>query len=129
MPNDFTFTQSPNLTAVPLQNVTLSVIPSANFTATGFLYQWRVGGSNVLDATSSSYTFNAPSVGEYTYTCAVTGLTGADSFAYVEISSPGTTVKVVSDGSIFNRHLPKGSNPLNESGYERFLRIRNLGYC
>lgn len=131
MPNDLTFTQSANLTAVPLQNVTLFVTPSANFTARRYLYQWKLNGSNISNANSDVFTFDAPSVGEYTYTCAVTGLTGVGGtiFAYAETSSPGTVLKVVADTSIFDRHLPKGANPLNESGRERFLRIRNLGYC
>jgi|LauGreDrversion4_2_1035121.scaffolds.fasta_scaffold1181456_1 hypothetical protein len=130
MPNDLTFTQSANLTAVPLQNVTLSITPSANFTVRKFLYQWRVGSSDILDASSATYTFDAPTSGEYTYTCAVTALTGVNRlFAYAETSSPGTLLKVVADDSIFTRHLPNGANHLNETGYERFMRIRNLGYC
>ena len=129
MANDLIFTQSPNLTAVPLQNITISVAPSANFDATGYLYQWKVEGLDIAGATSSKYSFDASSAGSYTYTCAVTGLTGSNIFVYAEVTSPGTVLTVVDDTSIFSRHLPKGANPLNESGYERFLRIRNLGYC
>jgi len=130
MANDLIITQSSNLTAVPLQNITLSVAPSSNFGATSYLYQWKLGGSNILGQTADVYKFDAPSsAGETTYTCAVSGLTGLNSFVYAETTNPGTILKVVVDNSIFTRHLPKGANPLNETGRERFLRLRNLGYC
>lgn len=129
MPNDITITTSPSLNVVPLQNVTLSVTPSANFATTGYLYQWLLGGTAVSGATSSSYKFDASSTtGNYTYSCTVSGLSGTGNFVYAKTSG-NMVVTVASDTSIFNRHLPKGANPLKETGYERYMRIRNLGYC
>lgn len=129
MPNDLTFTLTPNPTAVPLQNITLSVSPSANFSPTSYSYQWRLGGANITGATSSSYRFDAPNtVGFTSYTCQVSGLSSNGTLIYGEVTDP-ILLRVIGDTSIFSRHLPKGANHLSESGYERFARIRNLGYC
>jgi hypothetical protein len=129
MPNDITFTQSSNTNAIPLQNLTLFVTPSSNFGATSYLYQWKAGGTNITGATAATYKFNASSTaGSTTYTCAVSGLTGSNVFVYGETSA-NIVVTVAADTTIFSRHLPKNSNVLNETGYERYMRIRNLGYC
>lgn len=126
MPNDLTFTITPNLTAVPLQDVTLSVSPSSNFSATSYLYQWRAGGTSIAQATNSVYKFDASAT--TTYSCAVSGLTGNNVLVYSEVTG-NVVVTVKADASIYSRHLPKGANILNESGEERFRRVRNLGYC
>lgn len=129
MPNDLSFTLTSNLTAVPYENVTLTVAPSSNFRATNYLYQWRAGGTNIAGAVSPVYTFDASdSAGDTTFTCAVSGLTGTNAFVYSEITG-NMIVTVKADTSIFSRHAPRGANPLKESGYERFRRIRNMGYC
>ena len=129
MANDLSFTISSSLTAVPYQDVTLTVAPSSNFSASGYLYQWKAGGTNVSGAVASLYKFDAPtSAGDTTYTCAVSGLTGSNVFVFAKTTGNiVTTVKA--DTSTFARHIPKGNNILKESGLERFKRIRNMGYC
>ena len=125
---DLTFTLTPNPTAVPLQNVTLSVTPSADFAPSSYSYQWRLGGSTIAGASGPSYKFDAStSLGFSTYTCSVSGLASNGALSYAETTN-GILVRVVADASIFSRHLPKGANHLNESGQERFARLRNLGY-
>lgn len=125
MPN-ITLTQSTSMNAVPLQNITLSVTPSANFAPATYLYQWKADSSNIAGAVAPTYKFDAPS-SSTTYTCVVSGLSSG------ALQDTQTTANIVltiaADASIFSRHLPKGANPLNETGQERFLRIRNLGYC
>jgi hypothetical protein len=141
MPNDLSLTISSNLTAasyqdvalnlsaVPLQNITLTVTPSSNFYANGYLYQWKAAGNDITGAVSPVYTFDAAeSVGNTTFTCVVSGLTGTNAFVYRE-TTPSIVISVNADTSIFARHTPRGANPLKESGYERFKRIRNMGYC
>jgi hypothetical protein len=128
MANDLTFTLTPNPTAVPLQNVTLSVAPSANFELARYSYQWTVGGSNISGATESSYKFDASTtLGFTTYACSVSGLS-SNGISIFSKSTSNILVRVQGDTSIFSRHLPKGANILNESGQERFVRLRNLGY-
>ena len=131
MPNDLTFTITSTVTAVPFQNVTLTVAPSANFSATRYLYQWAQGGVNIGGAINSSYSFHASTtLGHTTFSCAVSGLSGANGSAIAHIKPTGDMiVTVIGDTSIFARHLPKGANQLLESGFERFKRIRNMGYC
>lgn len=125
---DLTFTLTPNPTAVPLQNVTLSVTPSADFAPSRYSYQWRLGGSSIAGASEPSYKFDASSTpGFSTYSCSVSGLSSNGTLIYAETTS-NILVRVVADTSIFSRHLPKGYNPLNESGQERFQRLRSQGY-
>ena len=131
MPNDLTFTITSTVTAVPFQDITLTVAPSANFSATRYLYQWAQGGVNIGGAITSSYKFDASTTpGHTSFSCAVSGLSGANgsTFVYSE-TTPNMIVTVIGDTSIFARHLPKGANQLKESGFERFRRIRNMGYC
>lgn len=118
---------SPSLTAVPNQNTTLYVTPSTDFGATSYAYQWKKGASVISGATSSSYFFE-PVLGDgATYTCLVSGFVGASLSATATSAGIGVTIRA--DSSIFDRWTPKGANPLNESGQERFSRMRNLGYC
>ena len=129
MINDISYTLNSTVTAVPLENVTLTVTPSANFNLSSYSYQWRLEGANIAEATNSSYVFNAATVNGFSsYTCAVSGLSLNGTLIYGEVTSP-ILVRVVADTSIFARHTPKGANHLNESGKERYTRIRNLGYC
>lgn len=129
MANDLTFTLTPNPTAVPLQNVTLSVAPSANFNLSRYSYQWTVGGANINGATQSSYTFDAStSVGFTTYACSVSALAANGTWIFNKTTSNIIVRVLGAETTFFSRHLPKGANHLNESGQERFVRLRNLGY-
>lgn len=128
MPNDLSFTQTSDLIANVLQNLTLTVTPSSNFRASSYTYQWRAGGTNISQATNSSYSFDAPA-STTTYTCLVSGLSGNNNTPIFHKITNGIVVTIQPDTSIFARHLPRGANPLNETGAERFKRIRNMGYC
>jgi hypothetical protein len=129
MANDLTFTLTPNPTAVPLQDITLSVAPSANFDLSRYHYQWTLGGSNISGANQASYKFDAsPTVGFTTYAVAVSAMAANNTVIFSKTTSNIIVRVLGEETSIFSRHLPKGANILNESGQERFARLRNLGY-
>lgn len=134
MPNTVILTTNlpASLSAVPNQNTTLSVVASANFPAAAYTYQWKNNGSNISGATSSSYFFE-PSVSA-TYTCLVSALSsnGSANVAQAYVLSNGVVFSVLStDTGKFSKWTPKLGQPnlLNESGEERFKRMRNMGYC
>jgi hypothetical protein len=135
MPSVILTTQPPaTLSAVPNQNTTFSVVASADFRISSYTYQWRQNGSNISGATTASYEFE-PALADNgkTYTCLVSGLSsnGTGQVAQAYVVSTGLLLNVTVDTSIYSNWTPKPGQPnlLNESGKERFLRMRNLGYC
>lgn len=122
------------LSVVPKQNTTFTVAASANYNIASYTYQWKRNGSNVSGATKASYTFE-PALADngLTYTCIVSGLsaTSSGNVAQTSVVFSGVTLTVAGDESVFARWTPKADdpNPLNESGQERFTRMRHLGYC
>jgi hypothetical protein len=136
MPNTLILTSQPAsaLSAVPNQSTTFTVAASANYNVVSYSYQWKRGASVIAGATDPSYGFE-PALADtgLTYTCVVSGLsaTSTGNVAQAYVISSGVVLTVAADTSIFNRWTPKTNdpNPLKESGKERFLRMRNLGYC
>ena len=138
-----TFTSQPsNLSVVPNQNTTLTVVASADFNVSSYSYQWRksatagglIGPSVAINgATSASYAFE-PALGDngYRYYCVVNGLSATSSgfTSQASVSSTGMTLTVAADAGIYYKWtLPAALNPLKESGEERFRRVHNvLGY-
>ena len=137
MANSIVLTSQPasTLSVVPNQNTTLTVAASANFNVVSYSYQWKKGASNISGATSSSYFFE-PALADNgsTFTCVVSGLsaTSAGNAAQAYVISTALTLTVAADTSKYARHVTAGPvaavNRTNESGQERFLRLRNLGY-
>jgi len=115
--------QPVSLTAVPGQNITFSVTPSADFAPVSYLYQWKLNTVNIAGATNSTY-FIDPVIGDSgkSYTVSVSALSGASLQATV-LSNPATVLTVVAETSIFAKFAR-----YPESGEERFRRLRNLGY-
>ena len=124
------------LSRVPNQNTTLTVVASSNAGATSFIYQWKIANANgtnpnnITGATSSSYFFE-PSIATHNNKilfCAVSG-NGGESAGYT--NSVLLTCTVAADAGPYARHVTgpvAAVNRTNESGQERFLRLRNLGY-
>lgn len=126
------------LSRVPNQNTTLTVVASSNAGATSFIYQWKIGtatagagnATDITGATSSSYFFE-PSIATHNNKilfCAVSG-NGGESAGYT--NSVLLTCTVAADAGPYARHITgpvAAVNRTNESGQERFLRLRNLGY-
>jgi len=111
-----------SVTAVPGQNTTFSVVASANFTPVTYLYQWRDGSNPIALANSSSYFIDpATTDNNKTFSVLVSGLS-AGVLQQVVTSSPAV-LTVIADESKFSK-FARG----NESGEERFRRLRNLGY-
>lgn len=110
------------VSAVPGQNITLTVEPSANFDAT-FFYQWKKGGSqtSIAEANQSSILFDAPASGSETYCVSVSALSGG--LAVADTTSNTSTITIVDDTTPYAKFAV-----YPESGSERFLRLRNLGY-
>jgi hypothetical protein len=131
MPNTVILTSQPGatLSVVPNQNTTLTVVASSNFDAT-YAYQWKKDNSHISGATSSVYSFE-PALADNSkvFVCMVNALSASTVVA--SVSSSGLTLTVSTDSSVNARHVSgpvASSNPSNESGTERFLRMRNLGY-
>lgn len=131
MSNAVILTTQPStaLTVVPNQNTTLTVVASSNFDAT-YNYQWKKNNTHIAGATSSVYSFEpALSDNGKVFVCMVDAL--SDSTVVASVSSTGLTLSVAADVSVNSRHVSgavASNNPSNESGSERFLRMRNLGY-
>jgi len=115
--------QPVSLTAVPGQNTTFSVTPSADFTPVSYTYQWKLGGVNIPGATNSTY-FIDPVIGNSgnSYTVSVSALSGAFVQATAD-SFPAAVLTVVAETNIFSKFAL-----YPETGEERFKRLRNLGY-
>ena len=127
------------LSRVPNQNTTLTVVASSNTGATNFIYQWRKGprtggaaGASVITIqTSAASFFFEPSIADHNNTvifCAVSG-NGTGESGYT--NSVLLTCTVAADAGPYARHVTgpvAAVNITNESGQERFLRLRNLGY-
>lgn len=136
MSNSIVLTSQPasTLSVVPNQNTTFSVAASANFNVASYSYQWKKGASNISGATSSTYFFE-PSLSDNgsTFTCVVSGLsaTSSGNVPQAFVISTGVTLTVTADSGPYAMHVQgpvANANPLKESGKERFLRLRNLGY-
>lgn len=136
MANTVILTSQPasTLSVVPNQDTTFTAAASANYNIVSYSYQWKRNGSNISGAVKSSYNFE-PALADngLTYTCVVSGLsaTSTGNVAQASVVSTAVTLTVAADTSIFNRWTPKANdpNPLNESGQERFRRMRQQGYC
>jgi hypothetical protein len=122
------------LSVVPNQNTTFVVTASADYNVVSYSYRWEKDDVAIAGATSDVYSFE-PALADdgKTFTCVVSGLsaTSTGNVAQAYIISTGVELTVAADTSIFSNWTPKANdpNPLNESGKERFLRMRNLGYC
>jgi hypothetical protein len=135
----FTSKPAAAISVVPNQNTTLTVTASTDVVNSYFTYQWRktpLGGSiaNIAGATSVSFVFE-PTLADYgnaSITCRVDAMsaTSTTPASQANASYTSATVLTVSaDATVFNRWTPRDLNPLNESGPERFRRMRNQGYC
>lgn len=134
MPNSVIFTSQPatTLAVVPNQNTTFNVAVSSNFNVSSYTYQWKKNNVHVAEATTASYSFE-PALADdgKVYRCMVSGLSSTSSGETVtaSVTSTGCTLSVAADAGIyFKWTLPAAFNPTNESGEERFHRMRNLGY-
>lgn len=123
MANIVITTQPQSITVAPGQNTTFTVIGSADFSAT-YAYQWKLGGTPITGATSSSY-FIDPLVSNSgsIFSVSVSALSAGVSLANVNSNNATLTVQVAT-GSIYDRFYVGGT----ESGQERHRRLRNLGY-
>ncbi len=127
------------LSRVPNQNTTLTVVASSNTGATSFIYQWKIGAATagagaasvITSQTSANSYFFEPSIATHNNKilfCAVSG-NGVGETGYT--NSVLLTCTVAADAGIFARHMSGpvlDVNTSNESGQERFTRLRNLGY-
>ena len=115
--------QPVSLTAVPGQNTTFSVTPSADFAPVSYRYQWKLNTVDIAGATNSTY-FIDPVIGDSgkSFTVSVSALSGASLQATV-LSNPATVLTVVAETNIFSKFAL-----YPETGVERFRRLRNLGY-
>ncbi len=111
-----------SVTVVPGQNTTFSVTASANFAPVSYLYQWSVDSNPIPGATSSSY-FIDPVLSDdgKVFVVSVSGLSAGS--LQETVTSDDAVLTVNSDESRFSK-FARG----NESGEERFRRLRNLGY-
>lgn len=121
MANIVITTQPQSLTAVPGQNSTFTVVPSADFSAT-FGYQWELSGTPISGATASSY-FIDPLMTDNgkVFSVSVSALSGQVSLASVE--SNEATLTVQEDTPPYDV-FDKGT----ETGRDRHRRLRLLGY-
>jgi hypothetical protein len=112
----------PVVTAVKGQDTTLTVEASANFSPATLTYQWKKGEAQttITKATKQTYTFDALTNGEI-YVVTVTALSGTTPVA--NVTSDASALTIVTDESVFAKFAV-----FPESGQERFLRLRNLGY-
>jgi len=111
-----------SVTAVPGQNTTFSVVASANFSPVTYLYQWNVDSNPISGASSSSYFIDPVSVDSgKTFSVRISGLSAG--VLQQAIASSDAVLTLVSEEGRFAK-FAKG----NESGQERYTRLRNLGY-
>lgn len=122
------------LSVVPNQNTTFTVQASSNINASGYVYQWKRGASNISGATNATYFFE-PALADdnVIYTCVVSAMsaTSTGNFSQATVTSTGTTLTVAADDGVYfkwSQGAINNNNPLKESGKERFLRMHHLGY-
>lgn len=121
-------TQPVSVSVVPGQDTTFSVTASANVAPVTFGYQWKVGGTPITGANSSSY-FIDPLIGDNSksFTVAVSALSAAPQLsatvAIATVASNAAVLTVTEPAYPFNI-FEKG----NETGVQRFRRLRHLGY-
>lgn len=119
-------TQPVSLSAIPGQNSTFSVTPSADFATATYAYQWKLNTVNITGANSSSY-FIDPVIGDNgkSFTVAVSALsaTATGIFSQATVTSNAATLTVTAETIPFSNFAI-----YPETGKQRFLRLRNLGY-
>jgi hypothetical protein len=119
-------TQPQSVSVIVGQDTTFTVVPSSNFIPSSYAYQWRVGGVAIAGATSSSYSID-PVIGDgnKSFTVSVSALSStAGGFVSVaNVTSNAAVLTVSADAGIF-----KNFAVYPETGEQRFLRLRNLGY-
>ena len=127
MANVIIKTQPASIAVVTGQNTTFSVTPSADFASATYAYQWKLNTVNIAGANSSSY-FIDPLLTDNgkSFTVAVSALsaTASGRFSQATVTSNAAVLTVSADSTVFNKWAR-----YPESGKERFLRMRNLGYC
>jgi hypothetical protein len=116
------------LTNVPFgQDTTLSVVASADWSTATYNYQWRKDGIAISGATGSSYKFDALTGAIGAYTVAVSALSSTSSglFSQATVTSNRVELSSVAEDPV----KPFDTFDLGaESGRERHLRMRLLGY-
>lgn len=126
MANVILTTQPASLTAVPGENSTFSVVASADFSTATYAYQWKVNTVNISGATNSSYTLD-PVIGDdsKSFTVSVSALSanGSGVVSQATVLSNAAVLTVIAETGPFDKFAI-----YPESGKERFLRLRNLGY-
>lgn len=127
MANVIITTQPASVAVVLGQNTTFSVTPSADFASATYAYQWKLNTVNIAGANSSTY-FIDPLLADNgkSFTVAVSALsaTASGTFSQATVTSNAAVLTVSADNTVFNKWAL-----YPESGKERFLRMRNLGYC
>jgi hypothetical protein len=114
--------QPSSVSAVPGQNTTFSVTPSADFSPVTYTYQWKVNGINISGATSDSY-FIDPQLTDNgkRYSVSLSALSAGVVQSTVSSVSATLTVTANVGPYAFWELYP-------ESGEERHTRLRHLGY-
>ena len=121
-------TQPLSVSVVPGQDTTFSVIPSSSFTPVGYAYQWNVDSTPIQGAQNATY-FIDPLIGDTgkTFTVDVSSLSAAPQLSAIvaaaTVTSTGAVLTVTEPNYPFNI-FEKG----NETGVQRFRRLRHLGY-
>jgi len=119
-------TQPTAASAIPGQNTTFTVVPSANFIPVAYTYQWKVNTVNISGATSSSYMID-PVAGDNTksFTVLVNALSAGPSgnVSVANVTSNAAVLTVVAESRPFSNFAV-----YPETGQERFRRLRHLGY-
>jgi len=124
MTNIIITTQPVAASVVPGQNVTFSVTPSADFSPASYSYQWKVNTVNIAGATSSTY-FIDPVLGDNSksFTVSVSALSGSPLQAVATVLSDAAVLTVTAETDVYAKFAL-----YPETGKERFLRLRHLGY-
>lgn len=124
MANVIITSQPTAASVVPGQNVTFSVTPSADFSPVSYAYQWKANTVNIAGATTVSYGID-PVIGDNTksFTVSVSALSGSPLQAVATVLSDAAILTVNAEASPFDKFAV-----YPETGKERFLRLRNLGY-
>lgn len=124
MANIIITTQPAAVSVVPGQNVTFSVVASANFASPSYAYRWAANTVNIAGATSSSYEID-PVIGDNSksFTVSVSALSGSPLQAVATVVSNAAVLTVAAEASPFDKFAI-----YPETGKERFLRLHNLGY-
>ena len=116
--------QPASVTAVPGENTTFFVIPSADFSPASYAYQWLRDNVNINGATSSSYFIDPLSADNgASFTAAVSALSGSPLTTVATVTSNPAVLTVAADAGPYQFWAV-----YPESGEERHTRLRHLGY-